>query len=141
MAIAGKLSEQQSNVYSSQPKSLLHRVRFFTHEEAQSYADRLTSSDWWVDRYSSIVRLEIQKAGNTRVSHAYAQGDIGLIVMSKFNLTLATLLHEAAHTVVPNGTGHGSAWVREFLTITYFDQGSDMYLDLFNVFTDGGVVF
>jgi len=140
MPYVGEMSDQQRNVYMAQ--EYVSKGRFFTsYEDAQIFADSLTSSSWWGEAYPFIVRIEIQDAPEGEPATGAYDEDVRVAVaqIPRSMLCERTLLHEVAHAIAPVEAGHNKRWVREFMTLMYRALGSDRYLELFQAFTNHNV--
>ena len=133
-------SAQQEGVYRAQARCTSGRA--LDVADVQAYVDRLTSSDWWDERYRQVVRVEVTTIAEDnefnalgRADHDHGGGVIGLKASKP--VSERTVLHEVAHTITPGG--HGPSWVRTFLELTYFVRGSDAYTELRTAFVAEGV--
>ena len=144
MALYGKRTEQQSRVYAAQ-QALAPSVVFGGAEDAQSYADAMTASWWWGERYPGVHRIEVYAAqGNSTTSHAgFSEGSCcGLVTLSREGMNNRTLAHETAHVIsvaVDRYAGHGPKFVRRYLELVSLLMGSEAYLTLWTAFVDAGV--
>lgn len=144
MGLVGKKSPQQQGVYDAQV-ALPPAVTFAGVEEAQAYADSITSRYWWDERYRPVNRVEVEKThGNAQ--HSYASYDedscCGIVHLSPGGMNDRVMIHEMAHTVtiaVDGYAGHGGIFVRRYLELVNLIRGSDDYLILWTAFKDAGV--
>jgi len=144
MSLIGTKSEQQNAVYRSQTG--LRWGAVVGVEEAQAWVDDKTSRDWWVNNYPHVVRIEVEALhGNVTqvagVGHGEHHKGKGVIGIPPNGASLVTLLHEMAHCIAPENSGHEKLWARTFLTLTYQALGADRYMELYNAFVGDGVDF
>lgn len=134
-------SKQQARVYEAQC-DVSRGVVFTNITAAQDYADALTATRWWTERYPEIVRLEVQAIRSTKwagCSESDTDRNCGVIGLASSGLHESTLLHEAAHCVTPVESGHEWPFTRALLEITYLRRGTEAYQALREAFLRHGV--
>ena len=140
MAWIGTMSEQQRNVYAAE-----HSVRdgqtFVTYAAAQAWADSVTASEWWSERYGFVRRIEIQDAPSGEPATGSYDADklVAVAMIPREMLCERVILHEAAHAIIGPDAGHGPRWTRELLGLFSRILGSERYLELYEAFTQHNV--
>lgn len=137
MISIGEMSTQQKNVYEAE-RTIDLGVRFANQSEAQAYADALTRSLWWEQRYSHVPRITVEVI-ESQISDGCASPKNAWIALSRKGCNEATLLHEIAHLLVHSAVGHNAPWAREHLNLTYLARSSEAYIDLLNAYSVFGV--
>ena len=141
MGWVGEYSEQQKRVYEAQAHVSVGAT-FTSYATAQDFANALTSSDWWGQAYPFIIAIEVQDApeGEPATGRYDESLRVAVVQIPRSMLNERVMLHEVAHAIAPEGSGHNARWVREFMALMSRALGSDRYLELFNAFKEHSVV-
>jgi putative metallohydrolase (TIGR04338 family) len=135
-----KAAGQQDNVYAAE-RTLNHGTKFESLSDVQDYLDSLTSSDNWFATH--VIRIEVDRIRSTKFAGcgregAEGGGILGLTVDGQNQLSV---LHEVAHVISPEGSGHGPVWVQNYSRLVYLFMGPKGYEALYNAFQVKGVLF
>lgn len=127
------LSPTQAALYLAEAEAIDHAgLRWRRLSQAQAYLDRLLGSEWFFQRWPTLLRCTIERRGSNSVwstcHHLDTDGPgatatEGVILVADASLTQPVVLHELAHLLVASDTGHGPAFAETLLTLVRHEMG------------------
>jgi len=87
--------------------------------QIQKWVDHIIESAWWIQRFPDVVVVEVKDGrGRRRAYGEHIGGGNGVIALPRASRCRMTILHELAHTVVPEDQPwHGSEFVQHYLAL------------------------
>lgn len=134
------MKTQQEEVYAAERTLLERGTQFDSIKAVQAYLDDIRDRLWW--DYPDVVRVEVYGANKSQAGYD-RKTNAGLIELHPKQMDQHTVLHELAHVLAQARDGsqaHDPWWVRTLLILTYWERGSDAFVELREAFLAHDVV-
>jgi putative metallohydrolase (TIGR04338 family) len=137
---ARRLPAAQAAFYAAEERALDGAgLRWSRRADAQAYLDRLIASEWFFERWPTLLRCTIERRGARSVwstchplDHLGADGtpSEAVILVADGSLTQPVVLHELAHLLLPAGVGHGPEFAETLLVLVRHEMGLEAFAAL-----------
>ena len=112
---------QRAKVYRGEKEYSTAFGRRYIYDvwQIQKLVDHIVESAWWVERFPGVVAVEVKDGRGRRWAYGeHIGGGNGVIALPCACRCKMTILHELAHTVVPEDQPwHGGEFVQHYLAL------------------------